>query len=124
MYHDDKLGRGKVDRTFTLMKVNFDREETYNRMLEKSKRLVWGEFSEGDNYYLADGSGSCIEQSQFEVGTNSGKQEVLPWTLSNYLKVSNIKFPSRARIYCVWKRSDDGSEGMKCQMPSNSNSNC
>ena len=60
-------------------------------------------------FYLADGSGSCIEQSQFEVSSSDNKQEILPWSLSNYLKVSNIKFPFRYRLYCVMKtREDDG----------------
>ena len=111
MYHDEKLGHGKTDRSFDLMKINFDREERYEKIIEKCKRIVWSDFGANASrqFYLADGSGTCIEQpqSQFEVSRADGQQEVLPWTLENYLKVSNLKFASRARLYCVMKTLDD-----------------
>ena len=30
-----------------------------------------------------------------------GGTEELQWTLSRYIKISNIKYPSKARFYCV-----------------------
>ena len=33
--------------------------------------------------------------------SDDGKKNFVSWTLSNYLKISHIKFPSRARLYCV-----------------------
>lgn len=101
MHHDEKLGRGRADRSFPLMKINFDREETYERMCEKSRKILWKHYGDG-----RDGSGSCIEKAQFEVTTTNGQKEVLPWTLENYLKASNVKYASRARVYCVLKRQD------------------
>ena len=30
-------------------------------------------------------------------------EELIPWTLEAYIKLSNIKYPSKARFYCVKK---------------------
>ncbi len=51
--------------TAKLMKINFDREERYEKIIEKCKRIV----NASRQFYLADGSGTCIEQpqSQFEA---------------------------------------------------------
>ena len=100
MYNEDKQ-RGVVDRTFTPSKVAFHRDASHATVLKKSQRNVWSDCEEDFQFFLADGSGSCIEPKDFEIDLEDGKQQVVPWTLDNYLKVSNIRFPSRARLYCV-----------------------
>ena len=90
-----------VDRTFTPSKVAFHRDASHAIVLKKSHRNVWSDCEEDFQFFLADGSGSCIEPKDFETDLEDGKQQVVPWTLDNYLKVSNIRFPSRARLYCV-----------------------
>ena len=66
-------------------------------MLEK---CVWGKQLNTYKYFLADGSGTAIGSNCFHVDLPNGSKETLPWTLSNYLKVS-VQYPSRLRIYCV-----------------------
>ena len=32
-----------------------------------------------------------------------GEEELIPWTLETYIKLSSIKYASKARFYCVKK---------------------
>ena len=50
--------------------------------------------------FTSDGSGSLISADDICIDIQENKT-IIPWTLSNYLKVSAIKFPSRARFYSV-----------------------
>jgi len=101
MIHDDKTSRGKADRHYSMMKINFDPENGYEEVLKKSQRLTWPGIK--GKFYLSDGSGSSIQQPQFEITGADGSTDIIPWTLENFIKISNAKFPSRTRLYCVRK---------------------
>ena len=62
---------------------------------------VFNNTSEGTTFYLSDGSGHRITDSDFSIDLPDGTKECLPWTLRNYMRVSCVKFPSRTRLYCV-----------------------
>ena len=40
------------------MKINFDREETYEKMLEKCQRIVWKDYTESFISLMAQGPAS------------------------------------------------------------------
>ena len=61
---------------------------------------MWKEAPEGE-CYLADGSGSKICGQEFPLSLREGDATTLPWTLSNYMKISGNVYPSRVRLYCV-----------------------
>ena len=61
---------------------------------------VWNEAPEGE-CYLADGSGGKINGDDFPLSLRGEETMTLPWTLSNYMKISGAMFPSRMRFYCV-----------------------
>ena len=50
---------------------------------------------------MADGSGISIQKENFKIVSEDGKNNVIAWTLANYLETSHIKYPSRTRLYCV-----------------------
>ena len=99
----------KFDRSFKPVKIPIHMEASYTEILKKCKEFLWPDQSEeqDDNthsYYLSDGSGASIYAGgKFELVSpnDSKRKETLPWTLQNYLRVSKITYPSRARIYIV-----------------------
>ena len=96
--------KGVLDKSFTTVKLPFHRDCTAEEMLTKCKENVWSDSTEDYQYYLADGSGTAIDsEKMFKLDLPDGSKESLCWTLNNYLKVSNVKFPSRLRVYCVRK---------------------
>ena len=62
------------------------------------------------NFYIADSkgvpisSGGSISMDLESSGENTKEYE---WTLERYIKLSRIKYPSKARFFCVMK--DKGS---------------
>ena len=105
MEYDHGKARGILDRTFTPVKLAFHKDCLSTTMLSKCRDCVWGEVSGNFQYFLADGTGAAVGCDSFEIDLADGSKETLPWTLSNYLKVSNIKYASRLRLYCVRKLS-------------------
>ena len=96
MIQDPKNQKGKFDRSFKPIKIPFHCESTYKEILEKCQEILWPN-ERNAKFCLADGSGTSIQAGgQFELA-----KTIIPWTLQNYLKVSQITYPSRARIYLV-----------------------
>ena len=93
--------RGIYDRSFNLMKVFFHRDSCYDMVKDRCQRAVWPDVTDGDTFHVADGSGVSIKRDSFEVQELDGSVQVIPWSLGNYLQVSHIRYPSRARLYCV-----------------------
>ena len=101
MRYEECLQRGAVDRSWKLEKLSFHRDSAYNTVKKICQEATWPEEEDGVDFYIADGSGVSIEKEKLEVLSDDGKKNFVSWTLSNYLKISHIKFPSRARLYCV-----------------------
>ena len=105
MKYNDKDQRGVLDRSFKPIKLNFHKQSSYETVLEKLKRVAWGTEDKGGaiggTYFLADASGVLIQQKNFEIQGATGKREVLPWTLENYVQVSGLRYPSKTRLYCI-----------------------
>jgi hypothetical protein len=105
MEYDHEKARGILDRTFTSVKLAFHKDCSSSAMIKKCKDTVWGETAGNYDFFLADGTGAAVSSDDFKIDLVDGSKETLPWTLSNYLKVSNIKYASRLRLYCVRKLS-------------------
>ena len=92
MVYNDKLQKGVQVRSFTPVKVAFYKESTHAEVLKKCTKSVWkDDTSDFDDFYLSDGSGSLISADDICIDIRENKT-IFPWTLSNYLKVSGIKF--------------------------------
>lgn len=97
--------KGILDRSFPSVKIALHKDSSYEEINIKCAETVWTtENEDAYDYYLADGGGTAIGASTIRVDFPDEKgSKSLPWTLSNYLRVSNIKFASRLRIYSVRK---------------------
>ena len=103
MEYDFEKMRGIMDRSFASIKIAFHNDSASLDVLNKCCETVWGSKKRNYEYFLADGSGIAINSCSFDLNLPDGSKETLPWTLSNYLRVSNVKYPSRVRLYCVRK---------------------
>ena len=75
-------------------------------MLEKCIQAVFSSEEElGDAQFFIADSRSSIISDKIELDTIDGVEE-LPWTLKRYMAVSNMKYPSKARFYCLRKGKD------------------
>jgi hypothetical protein len=61
-------------------------------------------------FYLADSKGVPVWISDTLSVDAEGGEKNVQWILSNYIEYSNIKYPSKAKIYCV--KQDDYSESV------------
>ena len=102
MTHSRKQGRGIMDRSFKPIRMCFRRDCSCERMLEKSKAQLYSTQCQGASYYMADTSGTrvCID-GFIIVDKADGSEQQVPWTVETYIKMSNMKYPSKARFYCV-----------------------
>lgn len=59
---------------------------------------------ESCEYYIANGQGiSICNDHHICVDNVDGEEEHIPWTLQTYIKLSSIRYASKARFYCVKK---------------------
>lgn len=90
---------------FVSVGVVFRRDMSYQRVLEKCISVVFPTSTPGDEYYIANGRGMPIcDADCIRMDNEKGIEEKVPWTLETYIKLSHIRYASKARFYCV-KRS-------------------
>ena len=59
------------------------------------------EAPDGCECYISNGCGMPIYSGEhIQVDNDDGVEELIPWTLEAYVKLSHIKYPSKARFYC------------------------
>ena len=92
MYHCHRRNKGILDRQFVTQSVVFRKDMTYQRMLEKCISVVFPD--ETDVYYVSNGRGMCICNGDYIQVDNN--EEPIPWTLQTYIKLSTIRFASKA----------------------------
>ena len=108
MYHCHRRNKGILDKQYVTQSVVFRQNMTYPRVLEKCVSAVFPDDDESDRdscfYYVATGRGIPISSEEFiRVENDDGIEECIPWTLQTYIKLSSIKYASKARFYCVKK---------------------
>ena len=103
MYHCQRRNKGILDKQFVAQSMVFRKDVTYPRMLEKCISVVFpDDSSDGGKYYMSNGRGMPICDGEYiRVDNDEGKEELIPWTLETYIKLSNIKYASKAHFYCV-----------------------
>ena len=100
MYYCFKRGRGILEKTPAKNTV-FHKECSYKRMLDKCLAVYSEEERNGADFYIADSRGARICNSII-LDANGDDLEV-EWTLNKYISLSSMKYPSKARFYCVRK---------------------
>ena len=81
----------------------FRKDCSYKRMLEKCREVYNEEEQKNAEFYIADSRGIPIWNSDtITIDVENGTEE-LEWNLSRYIHLSNVKYPSKARYYCVRK---------------------
>ena len=105
MYHCPRRNKGILDKQFVSVSVVFRRDMSYQRVLEKCISVVFPSSTPGGEYYIANGRGMPIcDDDYIRMDNEKGIEEKVPWTLETYIKLSHIRYASKARFYCV-KRS-------------------
>ena len=95
-----------IDRDFGTRKIVIHKQASYDRFLQHIKREVFPGGPENATYYIADSSGVAIMSGEIiSVEDAAGNEQKLQWTLETFLKVSNIRYQSRAKFFCVKKTS-------------------
>ena len=106
MYHCPTRGRGIRIRGDSPTNIIFTRDCSYQRMLEKCiNQLGYSEAEKRENsFYIADSRGISICKSDTLCVEDKGSREKnIPWTLMSYIEYSNVRYPSKAKFYCVAK---------------------
>ena len=61
-------------------------------------------FNVGCEYYLSDSSGLPIcMNGKTILQKRNGNRESHPWTLTNWLKMSGVRYYTRTKLFCVQK---------------------
>ena len=96
----------------------FRRSTTYKRMLEKCMEAYPEDKRSNAEFYVADSRGFPIWSSDtIVIDLDDGPQE-MPWTLGSHIRLSNVKYPSKEKYYCVRKgRLNDDSYGKWLTFP-------
>ena len=103
MYYCYKRGRGVLEK-IQAKNIVFNKNCSYERMLEKCRVVYTDEELKDAEIYIADSRGARICNKL--VLDSDGKEVEVDWTLSKYISLSNMKYPSKARFYCVRKGKD------------------
>ena len=82
----------------------FRKDCSYQRMLEKCiAEINTEEEQENVEFYIGDSHRIPIWSSDtIKIDVDNGREE-LEWTLNRYIHLSNAKYPSKVRYYCVRK---------------------
>lgn len=81
--------------------IIFRKNTTYQRMLERCKEIYTEEEQENADFYVADSRGTPIWSSdKIKIDVANGSEE-FEWTLHRHIQLSNVKYPSKAKYYCV-----------------------
>ena len=105
MYHCGKRGRGIHVRGGRVKNVLLRADSTYGRMVKKCVQELYSEKEqESHKFYIADSRGVEIwnsDQIEVDVECSGEKHKCCDWSLEKYIKLSGIKYPSKARFFCV-----------------------
>lgn len=103
MYHCQNRGRGVIKRGVPPTNIIFKKNCSYQHMLERCLNIMKYEKNGKLNFYLADSKGVPIwTVDTISIDSDDGEKEI-PWTLINFIRHSNIRYPSKAKIYVVEK---------------------
>lgn len=103
MYHCYKRKRGVFDRQYVTQSVLFRKEMKYERVLQKCISVTFPDDNvESNDHYIANGKGMSIYSGDtIQIENENGEEESIPWTLETYIQLSNARYASKTRLYCV-----------------------
>ena len=106
MYHCHRRNKGILDRQYVSQSVVFRKDMSYTRVLQKCVSVVFPDDTDTREceYYIANGRGMCICNEEYiRVDNADGEEECIPWSLQTYIRLSSIRYASKAQFYCVKK---------------------
>ena len=94
-----------IDRAFKPFQVFVHKQAAYSVVLEKVKKEIFGANAlTSAEYYIAKANGIPVSTGDTITMAQADRTEQqVPWSLETYLKVSRIKYQSKAQFYCVQK---------------------
>ena len=86
------------------------KDMSYQRILEKCVSVVFPEDELPSNeyeFYIANGRGMSFHSGDhILIDNDDGNEESIPLTLEAYTQLSNVRYASKTRLYCVKKLLD------------------
>ena len=82
---------------------------SYPAVLKKIKDQLYGNAEDPTSvYYLADSTGLpvCVDGTII-IQDENGSDRAVEWTIETYMTISNIKYQSKLRLYCVLKKASE-----------------
>ena len=65
---------------------------------------MYSEEADNAEFYIADSRGVGVWSSDsIAVDGRDGTKQEVPWSIATYIQLSNVKYRSKARFYCVKK---------------------
>ena len=102
MTHSPIKNKGILDKCVPFKKLTFHKKSSYNRVLAKCISVLYPDNKEPATlYYLANSEGHHICMDGVIV--IEGAKESVPWNLDMYIKILHVHFPSKVKLYCVYK---------------------
>lgn len=106
MHFSHEKNKPLPDKEFGLVRVFVHDEASYTSVVAKFQKELFPDQPPDENteYYIADLRGVPVAVGDnIHIQKSDGTQEKVQWSLRSYLKLSGIKYQSRARLYCVQK---------------------
>ena len=98
MYHCERRGKGVHIRGVNLKNILLRADCTYQRMLFKCVQEIFPDENEQYDFYIADSRGAEVwNGDNIKVDGEDGNVIECQWTLEKYIKLSGLKYPSKAR---------------------------
>lgn len=89
---------------FQAQNIFFRKDCTYQRMLQRCKEVVYPVSKPDADYYIANANGIAVSGPEGFITLDRdgvGSEQKVPWTLEAYIRLSKLKYPSKAKFYCV-----------------------
>ena len=103
MYHCDKKGKGIHIKGGKLVNVLLRSDSSYEHMLTKCVQEIFPDEDKNKfDFYIADSRGAQVWNGD-SIRVDGDEETECPWSLGQYIKLTRVKFPSKAKFFCVKK---------------------
>lgn len=105
-----KKGKGIPMKPVVSAKVYVHKAASYTSVLKKIREALYGNDAsvadDSSNYYLADSMGYPVcNNGKITMQDEDGGEREVSWTIETFMKMSNIKYQSKLKLFCVAKES-------------------
>ena len=108
MYHCDKRGKGIHIRGGRLVNVLLRSDSSYERMLAKCVEEIFPEEDKDKfDFYIADSIGAEVWNGDKITVVKGPHRKNMYGRWDSIFKLTRIKYPSKAKFFCVKKEKSD-----------------